>query len=248
VSEGGATGLPRLQKVIAASGLCSRRKAEEWIAQGRVTVDGSVALLGDRVDPEQAHVEVDGIPLPVRAGQVTYLLNKPRGVVSTARDPQGRRTVVDLVPAEPRVVPVGRLDADSEGLILLSNDGDLAQLVTHPRHEVTKTYAVLVEGVPTASTLRRLTEGVVLDDGPARARAARLLGRSGSRAHVEVVMGEGRKREVRRMLETVGHPVLRLFRSAVGPIRDSTLKSGKWRELTLQEIRALYEAAGRRSP
>jgi pseudouridine synthase len=169
-------------------------------------------------------------------------------VVSTARDPQGRRTVVDLVPAEPRVVPVGRLDADSEGLILLSNDGDLAQLVTHPRHEVAKTYAVMVEGVPTASTLRRLTEGVVLDDGPAGAKSARLLGKSGGRAHVEVVMGEGRKREVRRMLDAVGHPVLRLFRTALGPISDSTLKSGKWRELTLQEIRALYEAAGRRSP
>ena len=234
---------PRLQKVIAASGVTSRRNAEEWIRSGRVQVDGATARLGDRADPETAAVTVDGVPLPVRPGLVTYLLNKPAGVVSTSADPQGRPTVVGLVPTEPKVFPVGRLDADSEGLLLLTNDGELANLVTHPRYGITKTYNVMVEGRPDAATLRGLEQGVELDDGPAAAISARLLGSSGGRSHLELTMGEGRKREVRRMLDSVGHPVLNLFRAAIGPIADPSLRRGEWRELTPHETRLLYRTA-----
>ncbi len=235
-------GPERLQKVIARAGLTSRRGAEDLIRAGRVTVDGTTAHLGQRVDPETAHVEVDGVPLPVRPGLVYLLVNKPPGVVSTVDDPQQRPTVVELVPPEPRVYPVGRLDADSEGLLLLTNDGDLTQLLTHPRYQVPKTYSVLVEGTPGRGALRQLEEGVVLEDGPARARRVRLVDRAENNALLEVVMTEGRKREVRRMCAAIGFPVLRLFRIAIGPVRDATLRSGQWRPLTLEEVRALYGA------
>ncbi|HSJ27930.1 MAG TPA: pseudouridine synthase, partial [Acidimicrobiia bacterium] len=162
------------------------------------------------------------------------------GVVSTADDPQGRPTVVDLVPTEPRVWPVGRLDADSEGLILVSNDGDLTHHVTHPSNRVTKTYVVQVSGNPGKAALRRLVEGVELDDGPAQAVSARRLEMSGGRALLELVMSEGRNREVRRMCDAVGHPVLRLARSAIGPISDPSLQPGTWRLLTPHEVAALY--------
>ena len=188
---------------------------------------------------------VDGVPLPVRPGLVTYLLNKPAGVVSTSADPQGRPTVVDIVPSDPKVFPVGRLDADTEGLLLLTNDGELANLVTHPRYGITKTYNLMVDGRPDAATLQRLEQGVELDDGPAAAVSARLLGSSGGRSHLELTMGEGRKREVRRMLDAVGHRVLSLFRTAVGPITDPGLRRGEWRTLTPGEVRLLYEAAHR---
>ncbi len=183
---------------------------------------------------------MDGIPLPVRPDLVHYLLFKPPGVVSTASDPQGRPTVVDLVPAETRVYPVGRLDAESEGLIILTNDGELAEQVTHPRHRVTKTYVARVTGVPSAAALRRLVEGVELDDGPARAAEARLLDSLSAEALVEVVMGEGRKRQVRRMFDALGHPVQALVRTAIGPIRDQSLRPGKWRRLSVAEVRSLY--------
>jgi 23S rRNA pseudouridine2605 synthase len=220
--------------------LASRRAAEEMIRAGRVTVDGRLAHLGQKVDPEVARVEVDGVPLPLRAGLVYYLLYKPAGVVSTASDPQGRRTVVDLVPSDTRVYPVGRLDADTEGLVILTNDGDLADRVTHPRHGLGKTYLARVGGDPGRAALRALTTGVQLEDGPARAREARLIGRQGGEALVELVMGEGRKREVRRLLAAVGHPVLALVRTAIGPISDPRLKPGTWRELTREEVRSLY--------
>jgi pseudouridine synthase len=236
---------PRLQKVIAASGIASRRAAEEWIREGRVQVGGRTARLGDRADPETAAVVVDGVPLPVRPGLVTYLLNKPAGVVSTSVDPQGRPTVVGIVPPEPKVFPVGRLDADSEGLLLLTNDGELANLVTHPRYGITKTYNVMVAGRPDAATLHRLEQGVELDDGPAAAISVRLLGSIGGRSHLELKIGEGRKREVRRMLDAVGHRVLSLFRTAVGPISDPGLRRGEWRPLSPGEIRQLYETAHR---
>ncbi len=236
---------PRLQKVLAATGLASRRVAEQWIAAGRVTVDGRRAVLGDRVDPEQARIEVDGVPVPVKPGLVYYLVNKPAGVVTTADDPQGRSTVIDLVPDEVRLFPVGRLDLDSEGLLLLTNDGELANLLTHPRYGVTKTYVVLVEGVPTPAAVRALTDGVELEDGPARALVARLVGWEEGRSHLELVMGQGRKRVVRRMCDAIGHPVLRLFRTAVGPLTDRTLAAGEYRRLTADEVRALYQAAGR---
>jgi len=210
------------------------------IRDGRVVVDGIPAHLGQKVDPAAARVEVDGIPLPIRPDLVHYLLYKPAGVVSTASDPQGRPTVIDLVPGDTRVYPVGRLDADSEGLIILTNDGDLAAHIAHPRHGVSKTYLARVAGSPGRAALRALTTGVDLDDGPACARAARLVGEQGGEGLVEVVMGEGRKREVRRLLEAVGHPVRALVRTAIGPIQDRSLKPGAWRHLTLEEIRSLY--------
>jgi len=210
------------------------------IRAGRVTVDGQPAHLGQKVDPRTARVDVDGIPLPIRPGLVYYLLFKPAGVVSTASDPQGRPTVVQLVPPGTRVYPVGRLDADTEGLIILTNDGDLAARVSHPRHGVGKTYLARVAGNPGRAALRSLVEGVELDDGPARAREARLVSSQGDEALVEVVMGEGRKREVRRLLAAVGHPVEALVRTAIGPVTAHGLKPGTWRDLTLDEVRSLY--------
>lgn len=214
------------------------------IRAGRVSVDGELAQIGQRVDPETAMVEVDGVPLPTRPGLVYYLLYKPTDVVSTADDPHGRRTVVDLVPSEPKVVPVGRLDADSEGLIVLTNDGDLTHRVTHPSFGVTKTYVVLVRGSVAGGALKALERGVELDDGEAHAVSARVLDRFADRSQVEIVMGEGRNREVRRMMAAIGHDVERLVRIAVGPLRDRSLKAGEWRSLTLDEVRQLYAAAG----
>lgn len=236
----------RLQKAISAAGLMSRRAAEELIAAGRVTINGRLARLGDRIESAVDRVEVDGILLPVAPDHVTYLLYKPRGVVSTASDPQGRPTVVQLVPDTPRVVPVGRLDYDSEGLLLLTNDGDLVNAITHPRFGVNKTYLVEVSGQPGPAGLRRLREGIELDDGIARARKVRLVARSPNRAQLELVMGEGRNREVRRMFEALGHPVLKLVRVAIGPLRDKTLQPGSWRQLGNDEIRKLYLASGQR--
>ncbi len=205
-------------------------------------MDDEPAHLGQKIDPDVAIVRVDGIPLPVRPDQVYLLLNKPPGVVSTADDPQGRTTVVDLVNANTRVYPVGRLDAASEGLILLTNDGTLTELVTHPSHGVTKTYLALVEGIPSESSLRRLRDGVDLEDGPAAAKSARIIDRHDDRSLVELVMTEGRKREVRRMFDEVGHPVARLVRTAIGPIADRAIKPGEWRDLSIEEVRALYAA------
>lgn len=238
----------RLQKLIAHAGLASRREAEELIRQGRVTVDGEPAHLGQKIDPERARVEVDGTPLPVAPDLVYYLLNKPAGVISTVDDPGGRPAVVDLVPSDVRVYPVGRLDADSEGLLLLTNDGDLTHLLTHPRHEVPKTYLARVAGSPGSRAVRRLERGVDLEDGPARAWRARVVDRGRHETLVEVVMGEGRKREVRRMFDALGHPVRRLVRTAIGPLRDPDLGPGEWRRLTSEEVRSLYRAAGEGAP
>jgi len=209
-----------------------------------VLVDGSPAHLGQKVDPETAVVLVDGVPLPVRPGLVHYLLNKPRGVVSTVEDPHAETTVVSLVPADTRVYPVGRLDADSEGLIILTNDGDLTAAITHPRHGVTKTYVARVNGSPGSGALAQLMDGIALDDGTARAVSARVVDRYAGESMVELVMREGRKREVRRMLASVGHEVTRLVRVAIGPIQDHSLKPGEWRHLTVEEVRNLYRSAG----
>jgi 23S rRNA pseudouridine2605 synthase len=227
----------RLQKVLAAVGLGSRRACEELIAEGRVTVDGEVAELGRRVDPDTARVEVDGVPISVRPGLVHYLLNKPAGVVTTASDPQGRPTVLDLVPPEPRVFPVGRLDAATEGLLLLTNDGDLAHRLTHPSFGVEKEYLAEVDAPPTRGELRRLREGVELDDGrTAPARVTLVPPRA-----VRLVIHEGRNRQVRRMLDAVGHPVRRLVRTRIGPLTDRRLRPGEWRPLTPAEVRSLEE-------
>jgi len=211
------------------------------IGNGRVSVDGHVARIGEKVDPETARITIDGIPLPVAPDLATYLVYKPVGVVSTADDPQGRPIVVDLVPDQPRVYPAGRLDADSEGLMILTNDGDLTLHVTHPRFGVHKTYVVLVSGVVEPATIRRLRGGVDLDDGTATAISARVIDRSPDTSLVEVVIGEGRKRIVRRMMDACGHPVRRLVRTAIGPVRDGSLSPGAYRALTIEEVRGLYE-------
>jgi pseudouridine synthase len=237
--------IERLQKLIAHSGLTSRRGAEEMISDGRVTVDGRPAHLGQKIDPETAQVEVDNVPLPVAPGLVYYLLNKPLDVVSTADDTHGRPTVVDLVSSETRVYPVGRLDIDSEGLILLTNDGTLTERLTHPRYGARKTYLVRVGGPATRMHIRRLREGVELDDGVARPVSVRVVDRLDSEALIEIVMGEGRKREVRRMCEAVGMPVVRLVRTAIGPLTDHTLRPGESRRLEVEEVRRLYAATGR---
>jgi len=231
----------RLQKVLAARGFGSRRVCDDIIAAGRVKVDGEVAVLGRRVDPETCSVEVDGAPLGVRPDFVYYVLNKPEGVISTASDPQGRPTVVDLLPRDPRIFPVGRLDSDTEGLLILTNDGGLTHHLTHPSFGVDKEYLTLVEGVPSRSALRMLRDGVELDDGitaPARVTAVEpnLL---------RIVIHEGRNRQVRRMCEAVGHPVSRLVRTRIGALTDTTLPPGQWRRLTLEEIRELeFASAG----
>jgi 23S rRNA pseudouridine2605 synthase len=233
----------RLQKVLARAGVGSRRACEELIAAGRVRVDGAVAVLGRRVDIATARVEIDGVPVPVAADLVSYLLNKPTGVITTANDPQQRPTVTALVPASPRVFPVGRLDYDSEGLLILTNDGELTQLLTHPSHGVAKTYLVEVIGVPSAGALRKLREGVELDDGVTAPARVAIVDRRRDSAAVELVIHEGRNRQVRRLLETVGHPVTRLVRTRIGPLSDARLAPGQWRTLDGSEVRALYAAA-----
>jgi 23S rRNA pseudouridine2605 synthase len=234
----------RLQKVLAEAGIGSRRACEELIVAGRVTVDGRVATLGDRVDAATAAVALDGVPVPTAPDLVYYLLNKPLGVVSTADDPQGRTTVVELVPSEPRVHPVGRLDLDTEGLLVLTNDGDLTHRLTHPRFGVDKEYLAEVDGIPGRATLRRLREGIDLEDGrTAPARVVLAQGRDDSAALL-LTIHEGRNRQVRRMCDAVGHPVRRLVRTRIGPITDRALAPGAWRPLTRAEVRRLYEAAG----
>ena len=229
----------RLQKILAQAGLGSRRSAEALIAAGRVRVNGQVATLGTRADPETDTIEVDGAVVGVRQGLVHYLLNKPPGVVTTASDPQGRPTVIDQVPAEPRVYPVGRLDADSEGLLLLTNDGDLAHRLTHPRFGVEKEYLAEVEGTPSRGALRQLRQGVDLDDGRTAPAKVSLIGDHTLR----IAIHEGRNRQVRRMGEAVGHPVRRLVRVRIGPLNDRRLGPGEWRALTQAEVRALERAA-----
>jgi 23S rRNA pseudouridine2605 synthase len=234
----------RLQKVLARSGLASRRACEELIADGRVAVNGEVAILGRRVDAATDVIEVDGALVPTAPGLVHYLLNKPLGVVTTAADTHGRPTVVQLVPDEPRVHPVGRLDADTEGLLVLTNDGELTHRLTHPSFGVEKEYLASVDGDPSPASLRRLREGVDLEDGPtAPARVARL-----EAGVLRITIHEGRNRQVRRMCEAIGHPVVRLVRSRIGPITDRRLKPGEWRALTPTEVRALAASASEGDP
>jgi 23S rRNA pseudouridine2605 synthase len=235
----------RLQKVLARAGVGSRRASEDLIREGRVTVNGRVATLGDRVDPATDRVEIDGGLVPLDPGLRYYAFNKPAGVVTTMDDPQGRDDLTRFLPPGPRVVPVGRLDRDTEGILLLTNDGELANRLMHPRYGVEKEYLAEVEGTPTDRHLARLVSGVELEDGPARAVSARVVGRSGERGALRVVMAEGRKREVRRLLAAVGLPVTRLVRLRVGPVRLSRMAPGEVRELSIDEVRALHREAGR---
>jgi 23S rRNA pseudouridine2605 synthase len=230
----------RLQRTLARIGLGSRRTCEVLIADGRVTVNGETATLGRKVDPDSDVVELDGVVLAVRPDLVCYLLNKPAGVVTTSSDPEGRPNVIDLVPAEPRVFSVGRLDIATEGLLIVTNDGDLAQRISHPSYGVEKEYLAEVTGVPSAGALRKLRQGVELDDGmtaPARVGVV-------APGVLKIVVHEGRNRLVRRMCEAVGHPVRRLARTRIGPISDPTLRPGSWRDLSLSEVRSLEAATG----
>jgi 23S rRNA pseudouridine2605 synthase len=243
-------GLIRLQKLLAQSGVASRRKCEELMLDGLVEVDGEVITrLGTKVDPRTAVIRVDGKRLPPISEQVYLVLNKPRGVVSTMSDPEGRRSLGDLVADRPeRLFHVGRLDTDTSGLIILTNDGDFAQRLAHPSHEVDKTYVAEVEGQLTKVTLQRLLDGVELDDGPVTVTEARIVsGSHGRTAHartiVELVIHEGRNRIVRRLLDHVGHPVSRLTRTAIGPVTLARLGSGEMRELTLAELGDLLDSA-----
>jgi 23S rRNA pseudouridine2605 synthase len=231
----------RLQKVLAQRGYGSRRVCEELIDAGRVTVNGELAVLGRRVDVDRDVVEVDGHLVPIRPGLVHYLLNKPGGVVTTAKDTHGRPTVIDLVPPEPRVFPVGRLDADTEGLLLLTNDGELTHRLTHPSFGVEKEYLAQVEGTPGPAALRSLREGVELEDGltaPAKVSQP-------SPGVLRITIHEGRNRQVRRMCDAVGHPVNRLVRVRIGPLADRRLSPGSWRVLTVEELMALSAAVTR---
>ena len=231
----------RLNRFLAQSGVASRRGADTLIAEGRVTVDGRVAAPGAKVAPG-AVVAVDG--RVVTAERVVHvMLNKPPGYVTTLRDPQGRPTVVDLIDEPERVVPVGRLDAMTGGLLLLTNDGELAQLLAHPRHGVPKTYRAVVRGMPGATALRKLREGVHLDDGRTRPAEVELVGTRSGGAELLLTLKEGRNRQVRRMCAAVGHPVLELERVAYGPLTLGRLAVGGYRALRPREVAALRAAA-----
>jgi 23S rRNA pseudouridine2605 synthase len=232
----------KLQKFLSAAGVASRRHAEVMIRQGRVTVNGEVATLGMRV-VEGDEVRVGGVEVGPQAARF-FLLNKPTGVVTTLDDPQGRPTVAGLVPADVRVYPVGRLDVDTSGLLLLTNDGELAHRLMHPSFGVEKTYRVLVEGGVGAATARQLAEGVELEDGMTAPASAKVVDAGARRSVLELTIHEGRNRQVRRMCAAVGHPVLELVRVAYGPLRLAGVAPGEHRVLTDQEVRRLRKAAG----
>ena len=241
----GGDGLVRLQKLLAQSGVGSRRRCEELMLAGLVEVDGEVVTrLGTKVDPRTAVIRVDGKRLPPASPHVYLALNKPRGVASTMSDPHAGRTLADLVADRPeRLFHVGRLDTDTEGLLLLTNDGDFAQRVAHPSYELEKTYVAEVQGVADRRVVRRLLAGVTLEDGPVRVHACRVVSTAKDRSILELTIHEGRNRIVRRLLEEVGHPVLRLTRTAIGPVVLRGLKPGALRELTPDELGALLDAA-----
>jgi 23S rRNA pseudouridine2605 synthase len=224
---------------MARLGVGSRRVCEELIVDGRVTVNGVIPVLGRRVDPEVDRVELDGVPLPVQPGLVHYLVNKPPGTVSTVSDTHGRPTVAALVPDRPRVFPVGRLDMESEGLLILTNDGELTHRLTHPSFGLPKEYLVQVDGEPTSGQVRRLREGVDLDDGPTAPARVSVV----APTLLRMVIHEGRNRQIRRMCEAVGHPVLRLVRTRIGTLTDPSLAPGTYRPLTFDEVRTLAAAA-----
>ena len=236
----------RLQRVLAAAGLGSRRACEQLIEEGRVEVDGKkVVVQGMRVDPKKAVIKVDGLRIASAPNHVYIVLNKPKGVVSTMSDPEGRPSLQEYVgDREARLFHVGRLDADTEGLILLTNDGDLAHRLSHPSFEVEKTYLAEVTGPVARDVGKRLKQGVELEDGLVQIDSFRLISQVGSRVMVEVKLHEGRKHVVRRALAEVGHPVSQLVRTDLGPISLGNLRPGKQRKLSQQEIGALYRAVG----
>ena len=235
----------RLQKVLAAAGLGSRRQCEELILAGRVEIDRQVVTaLGTRVDRRTQEIRFDGVPLP-SARRVYYALNKPDGVISTSRDPSGRPRAIDLAPLYgARLFTVGRLDLHSEGLLLLTNDGELANRLTHPRYGVEKVYRVMVAGVPDREVLVQLRRGIRLAEAWVRVPSVKIKSRQKKSAVLEMVLDEGRNREIRRVLAKMGHKVLRLIRVAVGPVRLGNLAPGECRPLGQREVQALRKAAG----
>lgn len=236
----------RLQKILSTAGLASRREAERLIAQGRVTVNGyAVTTLGARADPRSDVVAVDGERVRPDGARRTIVLHKPRGVVSTLQDPEGRATVRDLLSdVRERLYPVGRLDLQTSGVLLLTNDGALAAGLQHPRSGVHRVYHAKVRGTPDAATRERARRGVRLPDGVATVNRIRIIDALPTKSWVEIVLKEGRWREVRRLCDAVGHPVEKLCRVRLGPVRLGTLQPGAWRECTPRELVALYEAAG----
>lgn len=238
-------GLIRLQKLLAQSGVASRRKCEELMLEGEVEVDGEIVTrLGTKVDPRVAVVRVSGKRLPPISEHVYLVLNKPRGVVSTMSDPEGRRTLSDLVADRPeRLFHVGRLDTDTSGLLLLTNDGDFAHKMSHPSFEVDKTYVAEVDGQVTKETSATLLAGVTLDDGPVTVTKVRIIAATRDKSIVELVIHEGRNRIVRRLLDHLGFPVRRLTRTEFGPVDLGGLASGGLRHLTLDELGALLDSA-----
>jgi len=222
----------KLQKVLARMGIASRRVVEEYILDERVQVNGEIAHIGQRVNITEDEILFDGTPIRVKPDLVYYLLHKPVGVISTAKDPQGRETVIDLLPAEPRVFPVGRLDKESEGLLIVTNDGDLTYRLTHPSHGVEKEYLAAVEGRVSRGNLRKLREGIELEDGmTAPAKVSQV-----DDGVVKIIIHEGKNRQVRRMFQMIGHPVKRLVRTRIGNLVDHKLQSGQWRLLDALEL------------
>lgn len=235
----------RLQKMMARAGVASRRHSEELIVAGRVRVNGEVVTsLGTKVDTERDVVEVDGALVRPSAVKAYFVLNKPRGFVTTMSDPQGRPTIAEFLPAEPPgLFAVGRLDLDTEGLLVVTNDGELADRLMHPRHHVPKTYRAVVGGRPSEAELRRLREGIELDDGPTQPAEVRLVASEGRTSEVRITIREGRKRQVRRMFGAIGHPVVSLRRLALGPLRLGEQPQGTLRELSDEEVLALKAEA-----
>ncbi|MFL0792038.1 MAG: pseudouridine synthase [Prochlorococcus sp.] len=227
----------RLQKLIAAAGLCSRRQAEELLRQERVCVNGKLSHLGDQADPELDSIAVDGEPLPQRDPARVLLLNKPRGVISSCNDPQGRQTVLELLPVSLRhgLHPVGRLDGESRGALLLTNHGELTLQLTHPRYAHSKTYRVWVRGIPSPRTLRHWRDGVILDGERTLPAEVELIHSSQERSLLQVVIRQGRNRQIRRLADLLGHPVLDLKRTAIAGLRLGSLTEGHWRQLNREE-------------
>lgn len=236
----------RLQKILSRAGIASRRGAEKVIAEGRVTLNGeTVRELGTKADVAHDDIRVDGVRIRPPQRPVYLLLNKPKGVVCTRHDPQGRTTVMDLLPAVVGLFPVGRLDVTTEGLILLTNDGEFAQRVAHPRYEVARVYRAKVHGVPDAATLARLRKGIRVEGEQLAVDRVRVLG-AGNNAWLELTLHEGKHHEVKRLLEAVGHPVSKLRRVALGPVTDRGLDPGEFRHLTPREVQALAGRGGER--
>ncbi|MDH7490465.1 MAG: pseudouridine synthase [Anaerolineae bacterium] len=238
----------RIQKILARAGYGSRRSCEELITAGRVRVDGTVAVLGQKADPDRQVITVDGERVKSPDQFVYLALNKPRGVLSDTEDARGRRTVLDLVPHEGHLFAVGRLDLTSEGLVLLTNDGDLANRLLHPRYGHEREYRVRVAGRPTEDVIRAWSRGIVLDGVKTRPAQVKVLKSEGSDTWLQVIMQEGKKRQIRRIAAALGHPVRALVRVRIGPVRLGRLAPGEWRPLTPKEVAALRKAASAEGP